>query len=318
MLVFSDISEVPADFGPSVVTIGNFDGVHRGHQEVLRRVVHEARRRDLTATVMTFDPHPARVHRPLTPLARLCSLDERLELIAAAGIDATLVVPYTLDFARQTPQGFVLTYLLKVLSMRAIVAGHDIRFGWDNVGNFQTLQELGAEYGFDVIAIDDVGHKETGALRWSSTLVRDALRAGDVASAGAMLGREPSVRGTIVAGDRRGRELGFPTANLDVPAGAMIPADGVYAGWLTVSEELSRVAAAISVGTNPTFHGTERRVEAYAIGRSGLDLYGKEAKVEFVERVRGQAVFSGVAELIAAMRDDVAQCERILRGTAGR
>lgn len=312
MQVFTGIAAVPRDYGPSVVTIGNFDGVHLGHQQVVGSVVRIARERGLSSVAMTFDPHPAAVHRPENRPEPICSLADRLSYLERTGLDATLVVPYSLDFARQTPEGFVLTYLVGLLGMKVIVAGRDIRFGWENAGTIDTLRALGDEYGFEVVTIEDIGGPEHHDGRWSSTLVRQAMADGDVASATTMLGRAPIVRGTVVHGDKRGRELGFPTANLGGVVSGLIPADGVYAGWLVDEADGRRLPAAISVGTNPTFGANSRRVEAYVLDRDDLDLYDAEVSVEFVAWVRGQVEFSSLDSLVEAMGADVAQVRQIL------
>ncbi|ANC30615.1 bifunctional riboflavin kinase/FAD synthetase [Isoptericola dokdonensis] len=328
MQVFTDIDEVPDGYGPSVVTIGNFDGVHRGHQTVLGRLVRLARADGRTAVAVTFDPHPATVHRPGAAPELLTGLTDRLELMAATGLDAVLVVPYSLDFAAQTPREFVTSYLTGALGARSVVVGHDVRFGRDNAGDLATMVELGGEHGFEVVAIDDEGEclptADGAGQRWSSSAARALLAEGDVAQAADVLGRRHRVRGTVVHGDARGRELGFPTANLGAIAG-MVPANGVYAGWL-VRPELGaadaahpdvRLPAAISIGTNPTFDGVERRVEAYVLDRSDLDLYDEEVVLELVEHLRPTLRFDGVEPLVAQMHDDVARARRILAADVG-
>lgn len=317
MQVWTDLDQVPAGFGPSVVTIGNFDGMHRGHQAVLGRIVSLARADGARAVAVTFDPHPAAVHRPETAPELITSLTDRLDLMAATGLDGVLVVAYTLDFAAQTPQEFVGKYLVDGLGARTVVVGHDVRFGKQNAGTLSTMVELGGEHGFEVVAIDDVGGDDHH--RWSSTVVRADLSEGDVAAAARVLGRAHRVRGTVVHGDARGRELGFPTANLGRIAG-MVPADGVYAGWLRRPElaELTPSApdcvlpAAISVGTNPTFDGVERRVEAYVLDRDDLDLYDEQVVLEFTEHLRPTVRFDGMEPLVAQMHDDVARARMIL------
>lgn len=317
MQVWTDLDQVPAGFGPSVVTIGNFDGMHRGHQAVLGRIVSLARADGARAVAVTFDPHPAAVHRPETAPELITSLTDRLGLMAATGLDGVLVVTYTLDFAAQTPQEFVGKYLVDGLRARTVVVGHDVRFGKQNAGTLSTMVELGGEHGFEVVAIEDVGGEDHH--RWSSTAVRAALSEGDVAAAANVLGRAHRVRGTVVHGDARGRELGFPTANLGDIAG-MVPADGVYAGWLRRPELAERapsdpdrvLPAAISVGTNPTFDGVERRVEAYVLDRDDLDLYDEQVVLEFTEHLRPTIRFDGMEPLIAQMHDDVARARAIL------
>ncbi|MBL0886500.1 bifunctional riboflavin kinase/FAD synthetase [Myceligenerans indicum] len=317
MQVWTDLEQVPAGFGPSVVTIGNFDGVHRGHQAVLTRIVSLARADGAHAVAVTFDPHPAAVHRPETAPELLTSLPDRLDLMARTGLDGVLVVTYTLDFAAQTPQEFVGRYLVDGLGAQTVVVGHDVRFGKQNAGTLSTMVELGGEHGFEVVAIEDVGGEDHH--RWSSTAVRADLSEGDVAAAAQVLGRAHRVRGTVVHGDARGRELGFPTANLGGIAG-MVPADGVYAGWLHRPELAGRspsdpdcvLPAAISVGTNPTFDGVERRVEAYVLDRDDLDLYDEHVVLEFTEHLRPTVRFEGMEPLIAQMHDDVARARKIL------
>ncbi|GAA1872645.1 bifunctional riboflavin kinase/FAD synthetase [Myceligenerans crystallogenes] len=319
MQVWTDLDQVPAGFGPSVVTIGNFDGVHRGHQAVLGRIVRLARADDAAAVAVTFDPHPAAVHRPETAPELITSLPDRLGLLAETGIDGVLVVTYTLDFAAQTPQEFVQKYLVDPLGARTVVVGHDVRFGKQNAGTLATMVELGGEHGFEVVAIEDVGGPDHH--RWSSTAVRAALSEGDVAGAARVLGRAHRVRGMVVHGDARGRELGFPTANLGGIEG-MVPADGVYAGRLRrpglAEREPSHpdgvLPAAISVGTNPTFDGVERRVEAYVLDRDDLDLYDEHVVLEFTEHLRPTVRFDGIEPLVAQMHDDVARAREILRG----
>ncbi|MCF4122954.1 bifunctional riboflavin kinase/FAD synthetase [Antribacter sp. KLBMP9083] len=318
MQLWTDLEQVPAGFGPSVVTIGNFDGVHKGHQAVLRRIVQLARADAALAVAVTFHPHPAAVHRPDSSPELITGLDDRLALLEATGLDAVLLVEYTLDFAAQTPEEFVARYLVDGLGARTVVVGHDVRFGKQNAGTLATMVELGGQHGFEVVAIEDVGGDDHH--RWSSTAVRAALAEGDVTSAAQVLGRWHRVRGTVVHGDARGRELGFPTANLGGIEG-FVPADGVYAGRLlrpTLDGEHPDcvLPAAISIGTNPTFDGVERRVEAYVLDRTDLDLYDEQVVLEFVEHLRPTLRFDGIDELIATMHDDVARARAILEPRA--
>jgi riboflavin kinase / FMN adenylyltransferase len=327
VLLFTDLDQVPADFGPSVVTIGNFDGVHRGHQRVLGRMVADAKEAGHHAVAVTFDPHPLQVHRPEAALPLITGLTDRLELLARTGLDATLVLRYTLEFARQTPEEFVLRTFVEGLRAATVVVGRDVRFGRDNAGDLSTMIDLGKEYGFVVEVIDDASEavETEGAgpelgRRWSSTWVRDLLTAGDVAAAAAILGRPHRMRGVVVHGDARGRDLGFPTANLAHDADGLVPADGVYAGRLlrrpSTGDEVA-LPAAISVGTNPTFDGLIRRVEAYVLDHDDrwdeLNLYDEEVVFEFVERLRPTLRFQSVDELIAQMAADVDAARNILR-----
>lgn len=334
MQVWTDLADIPQGFGPSVVTIGNFDGVHRGHARVLERMCADARAAGAAAVAVTFTPHPQQVHRPQTAPPLLTGDTDRLELLAATGLDAVLLLPYTLEFARQSPEDFVRRYLVDGLHARAVVVGRDVRFGWQNAGDLGTMIDLGTEHGFTVEVIGDVRPDvDHGDLadphrrRWSSSWVRELLEHGDVAQAAHVLGRPHRVRGTVVHGDARGRELGFPTANLGPDAQGMVPADGVYAGWLRRTlhadgravEEVERVLpAAVSIGTNPTFDGTQRRVEAHVLDRTDLDLYGEEVVLELVERLRPTLRFDSVDELLARMHEDVARVRGLLGPGGGR
>ncbi|MFI2752722.1 bifunctional riboflavin kinase/FAD synthetase [Cellulomonas sp. P22] len=332
---WTDLADVPDGFGPSVVTLGNFDGVHRGHVGVLTRMVADARAVGAQAVAVTFSPHPQQVHRPAEAPPLLTGDADRLELLAETGLDAVLMLEYTLDFARQSPEQFVERYLVRALGARTVVVGRDVRFGWGNEGDLSTMVALGERYGFGVEVIEDVtpgdaaGEPPAGTApahladplrrRWSSTWVRELLEVGDVRQAARVLGRPHRVRGVVVHGDARGRELGFPTANLSPDAAGMVPADGVYAGWLRRTALPAGAAdrvlpAAISIGTNPTFEGLNRRVEAYVLDRTDLDLYGEEVVLEIVERLRPTLRFDGVDALVAQMHDDVARVREVLVG----
>lgn len=312
MHYWKGLESVPADFGPSVVTIGNFDGVHRGHREVLSTLTALGAERQAASVAISFDPHPAQVHRPATCPPLIMGLADRIDSLAETGLDALLMVHYTLEFAQATAEEFVRNIIVDRLHAGAVVVGHDVRFGRENSGDFETMVRLGAAHGFDVIGIDDIGETR----RWSSTWIREALTDGDVATANEILGRPHRMRGEIVHGAARGRELGFPTANLATDASGIIPADGVYAGWL-VDESGMYWPAAISVGSNPTFEGVSRQVEAHVIDRpleevGDFDLYGQQAIVEFVARLRPMVAYHGVEALIEQMNDDVERARSIL------
>ncbi len=311
MQVWHGIEQVPDDLTGSVVTIGNFDGVHRGHRAVLETTIAHARAHEVPAVALTFDPHPAQVHRPDTAPPLLTGLTDRLALLAEVGIDATLVIRYTLDFARATPEEFVTTHLLGALRVRSVVVGHDTRFGRDNSGGQHTMSALGEEHGFAVEVVHDVGADR----RWSSSWARELIRAGDVAAAATVLGRAHRMRGVVVRGQSRGRDLGFPTANLAQNSTGTVPADGVYAGWLRRHGGTGeRLPAAISIGTNPTFGDIlVPTVEAHVIGRDDLDLYDEEVVVEFVTRLRPTLRYEGVEPLIAQMHRDVEDAVAALR-----
>lgn len=309
MQIWRRLEDVPAGLGPSVVTVGNFDGVHLGHQHVIRRAREDADARAATLVVVTFDPHPFAVLRPEHAPVTLSSLDERVELMAGLGVDGVLVLPFTTEMAAWTPQEFVDRVLVNALHATAVVVGSNFRFGHRAAGDVAFLVEAGARQGFEVdgLALDG------GPQVWSSTYVRACLAAGDVEGAAEALGRPFRVRGVVVEGDRRGRALGYPTANVPTRGLAAAPADGVYAGWLRRTDGGERLPAAISVGSNPTFAGDrERRVESYVLDRDDLELYGVEVEVEFVSRLRGMERFDGVEALLAAMRDDVRRAREVL------
>ncbi len=318
--VWTDIAQVPADFGPAVVTIGNFDGVHLGHQEVLRQVVDLAKSARARAVAVTFDPHPSAIHRPETAQPLLTQTAKKIELIAESGVDAILVLPYSLEFAQQSAEEFVSRYIAGRVGAKRVVVGHDVRFGWQNSGDLTTLIELGREHGFEVTPIADLGQATTAddrPTRWSSTVVRELLLMGDVSRAQEVLGREHSLSSRVIHGDARGRLLGFPTANLEFPVAGMIPADGVYAGWLErinpqAGLEAGPLPAAISIGTNPTFAGVTRRVEAYVLDRTDLELYGDQVRLRFVDLLRPTLRFDSVDELVKQMTADVDRARQIL------
>ncbi len=316
---WNSLHDIPPGLPPCVVTLGNFDGVHRGHRVVLGEVVGCAAELGLTSVAVTFEPHPLLVLRPEAAPPLLVSLEQRLELMASSGLDAVLVMEFTRELAAWTPDRFVSEVFVGALNAQLVVVGEDTRFGVRNSGDVTTLRRLGRELGFEVEVVKDQGdapHAQQ-ATRWSSSQARDLVVRGDVAAAARILGRPHAVSGTVVHGDHRGRELGFPTANLeDQPAG-LVPADGVYAGWLVrddmeADEPERRLPAAISIGTNPTFDGTRRRVEAYVLDRDDLDLYDRRVTLEFVELLRPTLRFDGVEELLETMRGDVARTREVL------
>ena len=310
MQIWRSVDEVPADLGRTVVSVGNFDGVHLGHAHVLREARATGARLGVdTVVAVTFDPHPMAVLRPEHAPPTLTSMGTRARLLEEAGVDAVLVVPFSREIAGWSPEEFVDRILVERLHARAVVVGANFRFGRRAAGDVATLQDVGATRGFETVGVPLDG----GPQVWSSTYVRQCLATGDVAGATEALGRPFTVRGVVVEGDRRGRELGYPTANVPVPPVDAAPADGVYAGWLTRLDTGERYPAAISVGTNPTFAGErERRVESYVLDRDDLELYGVEVEVAFVERLRGMVKFEGVEALIETMHDDVRRAREIL------
>jgi riboflavin kinase/FMN adenylyltransferase len=305
-----------------VVSLGNYDGMHRGHQFLITQLVAKAQAQGLKSAAITFEPHPAQVHRPEAGLVRLQPLEARLAAMAELGLDAVLVEPYNLEFAALTPFEFVQRYLVQALGAVEVVVGHDVRFGAGNSGDLAELRGIGQQLNFTVTALDDQGDAdESTPTRWSSTQVRESLAQGDAAHAGRILGRPHRMTGTVVHGDGRGHTLGFPTANLGGEMTGLIPADGVYAGWLERLDRPEgqadrRFPAAISVGTNPTFGGTVRRVEAFVPGRIDLELYGERVAVDFAARLRHTLNFSSVTALVTQLHDDAAQALRVLAGLA--
>jgi riboflavin kinase/FMN adenylyltransferase len=308
-------AEVPGDFGPSVVTIGEFDGVHRGHQWIVNRAREAAGELRLPVVVVTFDPHPQEVVRPGTHPPLLDTARRRLQLLAGLGVDAVCVIPFTLEFSRLSPDEFVRAVLVDKLHAASVVVGEDFRFGHKAAGDVALLAELGEKYDFTVEGVPLVADD---GVRISSSGIRAQLAAGDVAGAERDLGRPHRVEGVVVRGHQRGRALGFPTANLETIPHTAIPADGIYAGWLTSLDpsggELQRWPAAISVGTNPTFGGQERSVEAYALDRNDLDLYGVHVAVDFIARLRGMERFDSVDDLVAQMRLDADAARGVCSG----
>jgi riboflavin kinase/FMN adenylyltransferase len=305
------LDDVPADQPPSVVAIGVFDGVHYGHRAVIGKADMHAHRLGVPSVVVTFDPHPDEVIRPGTHPALLSTIDHRCALLAELGVDAVCILPFTRELAALSPEQFVDQVLVSRFHAVAVAVGENFRFGHRAAGDPETLAELGLARGF-IVDSEPLVAGEGGV--WSSTYVRGLVRAGDVASAAYSLGREHRVEGTVVHGDHRGRELGYPTANLATTPHAAVPADGVYAARLVVApytEHAATHAAAVSIGTNPTFDGTERRVEAHVLdlhGSDDLDLYGAHVALDFVDRIRGQIRFEGadaLADLVAQMARDV-------------
>jgi riboflavin kinase / FMN adenylyltransferase len=314
------LHDVPANWGRSVVTIGVFDGVHRGHQRIVSRAAAIGDETGLPLVVVTFDPHPDEVIRPGSHPPLLCTPRYRTELLGRLGADAVCVLPFTREFSQLSAEDFVKSVLVDSLHAAAVVIGENFRFGHRAAGNVALLGELGEKYEF---AAEGVPLLADRGVVVSSSWIRDLLAAGDVAAAARDLGRPHRVEGIVVRGHERGRALGFPTANAEPPPHTAIPADGVYAGWLvsldtggpaTGYRELERWPAAISVGTNPTFEGADRSVEAYALDRDDLDLYGMHVAIEFADRIRGQVKFGSVDELVEQMHRDVEVTRTVTAG----
>jgi riboflavin kinase/FMN adenylyltransferase len=293
------------------VTIGAYDGVHLGHRHLLAEVRRRALERDLASVVVTFDRHPATVVRPESAPPILTDRQQKLELLAAAGIDRTLVVPFDRERANETAEEFVLEVLVRALGARLVVVGEDFHFGHGRAGNVALLTEMGARHGFDVegMALEaDASHQVV-----SSTRIRALLASCDVAAAAALLGRPHQVRGVVVHGDGRGgSELDFPTANVAVPEGVAMPGEGIYACWYERPDG-SVHAAAASLGRRPTFHDVADApvLEVFLLDFSG-DLYGERARVSFVEHLRPERRFDSTEALVEQMTADVAAARATL------
>lgn len=308
MQFYTSLDQVPADFGPSAVTIGKFDGVHSGHRAVIGELLALAGPLGLVPTVVTFDRHPLALLNPAMCPPALISNEQKVERLAAAGVQTTLMLAFDRAFSDQAPEDFVRRVLVDALHAKIVFVGNDFCYGAKGRGTVETLATAGVEHGFEVRLVDEVRARE--GRRASSTWIREALAAGNVREAGELLGALPAVRSVVVRGEHRGRTLGYPTANLRPGPEGLIPADGVYAGWLSVDGE--RLPAAISVGNNPTFEGVPaRQVEAYVLDRD-IDLYDKTVEVSFVDYIRGMKKFSGVEELIAGIEHDVSMVRDIL------
>ncbi len=313
--------DIPSDWGRCVLTIGVFDGVHRGHQELIGRAVKAGRERGVPAVLMTFDPHPMEVVFPGSHPAQLTTLPRRAELAQELGIDVFLVMPFTTDFMKLSPERYIHELLVERLHVLDVVVGENFTFGKKATGNVGTLRKAGERFGFSVESVSLVAERhQSETVTFSSTYIRACVDAGDVVAATEALGRPHRVEGVVVRGEGRGRGLGYPTANVAPPMYAAIPADGVYAAWFTVLGPGpgmgsvvpgQRYPSAVSVGTNPTFSGRTRTVEAFVLD-ADADLYGQHVAVDFVARIRGQKKFGSVEDLITAMGRDTDKARSIL------
>ncbi|UYO98327.1 bifunctional riboflavin kinase/FAD synthetase [Microbacterium sp. M28] len=312
MIVFRDPSEVPDGFGPSVVAIGKFDGVHTGHRAVIDRLLQDAAAADARAVAVTFDRNPLAVLRPDRCPENVVSTERKLELLGDLELDATLVLRFDEALAGLEAEDFVRQILVDALQVETVLVGRDFRFGRGGAGDPELLRRLGPQHGFTVDVVEDV-FRPGSDRRVSSSWIRELLAEGDVEQAADLLGRAPDVRGEVVHGLKRGRELGFPTANLSDVVDALVPADGVYAGWLVDHDTGIRHPAAVSVGTNPTFDDVlHRQVEAHVLDETTLDLYGHDVTVEFTHRLRGMVAFEGIEKLKVQMAADVDAARELL------
>ena len=303
---------MPPSWGRCVVTIGIFDGVHQGHQRTIGRAVELARERGVPSVVLTFDPHPIEIIRPGSHPPVLTGSRHKADLLEALGVDVMCVLPFTPEFRRLSAEEFVHEILVERLHVTGVVVGENFRYGEQGAGDVAALTASGRRFGFTVEGMALQGSADT---TYSSTYIRSLVDAGDVEEAARVLGREHRVEGLVVRGDQRGREIGYPTANLDLLPWSAVPADGIYAGRLIRGLATTRevLPAAISIGTNPTFAGRERRVEAYVLDFTG-DLYGERVGLAFTSRLRDTVRFGTVEELVAQMDIDVRRTRECVTG----
>jgi riboflavin kinase / FMN adenylyltransferase len=310
MLVFTDTSDLSQIQRPSAVAIGVFDGLHRGHEVVLATLLDNAQ--GCATTVLTFDPHPANVLSPDRDFKLLQTVDQRIEQLAKQDLDQVRVVTFSEERAQQSPEDFIKEVLVEQLGAEVVVVGEDFCFGRNRSGTVQTLRDAGERWGFTVLACSSYGEGVEG--RFSSTMARKFLKEGNVEGCQTVLGRCWQIRGLVVEGDKRGRELGFPTANLLIDAHQVVPGDGVYAGATRIDGEW--LPSAISVGTRPQFYENGAvLVEDHLTDFDG-DLYGQYLDVAFIERLRGQAKYDSLEALIAQITTDVQQSRRIFKDFA--
>lgn len=306
MAIYRDVAELPRPPLEPVATLGNFDGVHRGHQAILARVREEAARREVPSMVITFDPHPATLLRPERPHRAIMSLDARLKRLGDLGIDHTLVLSFDHAMAEMTAEEFIQEVLWDALHVRAIYVGPYTAFGRGRGGDVRVLASVGRDLGYDVGEVEPVF---IGGARVSSTRVRRAVLEGELSEVAQLLGRHHQVVGTVVTGEGRGRTIGVPTANLHTDGG-LLPPNGVYAAWAMLPE--GRQPAVVNVGVRPTFGETGPvTVEAHLIGYRG-DLYGRELSLAMVHRLRGETRFPDVDALVRQIKRDIKAARRAL------
>ena len=314
MDIFTSTADVPADFGDSAVAIGKFDGVHAGHRRVIGELLRIAEDRGLTSAAVTFDRHPLALLNPELCPVPLVSNEQKLRLLAETGLDATLMLTFDRALSSLAPEEFVRGILVETLHARVVMVGSDFRFGAQGSGTVASLRTFGEQYGFEVVLVDDVRVIATvdgeEPRRASSTWIRELLTQGRVDEAGTLLGHLPTIRSVVVPGAQRGRELGYPTANLAPEIEGFVPADGVYAAWLTVDGKPH--GAAVSIGNNPTFEGVpDRQVEAHVLDEK-IDLYGSAVELSFVEYIRPMSKFDSADALVTQMGRDEQRIREIL------
>jgi riboflavin kinase / FMN adenylyltransferase len=312
MRVIRHVARQPRPLGRTVLTLGNFDGTHLGHQAIIRRAVERANAIGGQAVALTFEPHPLAVLAPARAPLMVETLHDRLASLRGLGIEVCLLQRFTLAFAGLEPDAFVEGFLLRHLELAHVVVGYNVNFGRNRAGSAATLQAIGERRGFGVDVIGPVAAPDDGE-QVSSTRLREVLQAGDMPRTRRLLGRPYALRGRVVTGDRRGRTLGFPTANLHVRAGIVLPPDGVYAVAVDVNGR--KHEGVLNIGMRPTFDGRRRTIEVHLLDFAG-DLYRRWLVVQVVERLRGETAFSGPEALRAAIAADVARARRVLAGDA--
>ncbi|HSP38969.1 MAG TPA: bifunctional riboflavin kinase/FAD synthetase [Frankiaceae bacterium] len=300
------LDSTPSNWGRCVVTIGVFDGVHRGHQQIIGRAVERARAGGHSSVLLTFDPHPSEVVRPGSHPPILTTQRTKAALVEQLGVDVFCVVPFTPDFMRLPPDEFVHEVLVSSLHASGVVVGANFRYGRKAAGDVEALTRAGRSFGFTVEGVPLLEEEDGTSI--SSTYIRSCIAGGDVVAAAKALGRPHRIEGVVVRGDARGASIGYPTANLATVAYAAVPADGVYAGRMQRGDQA--LPMAISIGTNPTFEGQERRIEGYVLDFDG-DLYGEHVTFEFVERLRSTERYDTVEALVEQMGRDVEETRRL-------
>jgi len=307
MRIIKDLAEIERD-EKSVITLGTFDGLHLGHQQIVNEVIEKSNQINGRNYLLTFDPHPRKVIPGRNDVKLLSTLDEKIEILENLGLENLFVINFTMGFSKQSPEEFVKKYLIEGIGLSEIVIGYDHHFGKGRDGDFELLQDLGDRHNFSVTLIPEYS---VDGETISSTKIRNALLAGDVVKAGKMLGRNYSFKGTVVRGDGRGRKLGFPTANLSVDSeDKLIPAKGIYAAECVVENE--KHYGLLSLGSRPTFHDDGRIIPEFYIFDFDRDIYDEVMKVEMVEKIRDEEKFNSVDDLIVQMKKDEEVGRKIL------
>ncbi len=312
MEILRELEQSPATAEGHAITIGAYDGVHLGHLAVIEATRERAQRLGVKTGLVTFDPHPAYVLRPDSAPPLLTDLDQKLDLLEAAGVDTVVVVPFDERRAEETAEAFVETAIVGALGARAVVVGRDFHFGKDRAGNVELLAKLGEHHGFEVEGVQLLPLSSGATDAVSSTVIRGALAAGEVAKAASLLGRCHELRGPVASGDQRGRTIGFPTANVAIGKEMAMPADAVYAGWY-IRPDGSRWPSAINIGKRPTFYRDAEHslLEAHLIGFEG-DLYDEQARVQIVEMLRPEQRFDGIEQLTKQLKLDISKADELL------